>query len=127
MLAGSVQRHGPTFAPSPTTHTLKVPKHKAGEFGHCSNRSAKKWVGVIFQHKGCTWQLHHLATDSLSWPASLALGGGCQGVRTRLFRFRVRAGGGGAGRLGHWAGHGPGVWVNEQSKEWSQVPMTLHP
>lgn len=51
----------------------KVPKDRAGDFGHCGNRSAEKWVGVILQHKECV----RMATPSLSnslplsWPTSL--------------------------------------------------------
>jgi hypothetical protein len=38
------------LSPAPS----KVSTDKAGGFGHCGNRSAEKWVGVIPQHKGCT-------------------------------------------------------------------------
>lgn len=59
------------------------------ETGHCSNRSAKKWVGVILEHKGCVWQLYRLATASLSWPASMAFERRVPGSENKAVQIRV--------------------------------------
>lgn len=90
ILAGSVQRHGPTFAPPP----IQLPTHSKFlntklETGHCSNRSAEKWVGVILEHKGCVWQLYRLATASLSWPASMAFERRVPGSENKAVQIRV--------------------------------------
>lgn len=108
----------PAFGPvsSPCPLPSKVSTDKAGGFGHCGNRAAEKWVGVIPQYMAGPSPSNGLSSNGVTGP-----GGGCQGEKTRLLRSR------GTEALGRQR---QGMWVarqGEQGPSYSASAATRHP